>query len=77
MNKFMPLFVSFGEVLDATDKLSLDEQHTLIQILQRRMRERRRALIAKNIQAAKKEFQQGDCQPATPREIMRDILSFH
>jgi hypothetical protein len=33
------------------------------------MRERRRALIAKNIQAARKEFQQGDCQPATPREI--------
>jgi hypothetical protein len=71
----MPLTASFGDVLDATDKLSLDEQHTLIEILQRRMRERRRALIAKNIQAARKEFQQGDCQPATPREIMKDILS--
>jgi KamA family protein len=47
----------------------------LIEILQRRMRERRRAIIAKNIQAARKEFQQGDCQPATPREIMKDILS--
>ncbi len=71
----MSLTISFGEVLDATDKLSLDEQHTLIEILQRRMRERRRAIIAKNIQAARKEFQQGECQPATPREIMKDILS--
>ncbi len=71
----MSLTISFGEVLDATDKLSLDEQHTLIEILQQRMRERRRAIIAKNIQAARKEFQQGDCQPATPREIMKDILS--
>jgi len=50
-------------------------QHTLIKILQWRMREKRRAIIAKNIQAARKEFQQGDCQPATPREIMKDILS--
>jgi len=71
----MPLTVYFGEVLDATDKLSLDEQHTLIEILQRRMKERRRAIIAKNIRAARKEFQQKKCQPATPREIMEEILS--
>ena len=61
----MQATVSFGEVLEATDKLSLDEQHTLIEILQRRLRERRRAIIAKNIQAAKKELEQGDCEPAT------------
>jgi hypothetical protein len=71
----MPLTVSFGEVLEATDQLSLDEQHTLIQILQGRMREGRRAIIAKNIRAARKELEQGKCQPATPREIMEDILS--
>jgi hypothetical protein len=57
---------AFGEVLEATDKLSLDEQHTLIEILQRRLRETRRVIIAKNIQAAKKEFEQGDCESATP-----------
>jgi hypothetical protein len=70
----MQATVSFREVLEATDKLSLDEQDTLIEILQRRLRERRRAIIAKNIQAAKKEFEQGDCQSATPSEIMKDIL---
>jgi hypothetical protein len=67
----MQATVSFREVLEATDKLSLDEQDTLIEILQRRLRERRRAIIAKNIQAAKKEFEQGDCQSATPSEIMK------
>lgn len=65
---------AFGEVLEATDKLSLDEQHTLIEILQRRLRERRRVIIAKNIQAAKTEFEQGDCESATPSEIIKDIL---
>jgi len=39
------------------------------------MRERWRAIIAKNIRATRKEFQQGKCQPATPREIMEEILS--
>jgi hypothetical protein len=61
----MQTTVYFGEVLEATDQLSLDEQHNLIEILQRRLRERRRAIIAKNIQAAKKEFEQGDCQSVT------------
>ncbi len=64
---------AFREVLESTDQLSLDEQHTLIEILQRRLRERRRVIIAKNIQAAKKEFKQGDCQSATSSEIMKDI----
>jgi hypothetical protein len=67
--------ISFGEVLEAADKLSLDEQQSLIGILHRRMRERRRKEMAKNIQAARKEFQQGGCQVATPDEIMEDILS--
>jgi len=70
----MDMTISFGEILEATDKLSLDEQQSLIEILHRRMRERRRAEIAKNIQAARKEFQQGQCQPATPSDIMKDIL---
>lgn len=70
----MQTTVSFGEVLEASDQLSLDEQHNLIEILQRRLRERRRVIIAKNIQAAKKEFEQGDCQSVTASEIMKDIL---
>jgi len=71
----MQLTTSFGEVLELADKLSLDEQQSLMEILQQRMREQRRIEIAKNIQAARKEFQQGHCQPATPQEIMKDILS--
>jgi len=71
----MPNLVAFGEVLEAADSLSLDEQETLIDILQRRMIQQRRAELAQDIQAARKEFQAGHCQPATPSEIMKDILS--
>lgn len=71
----MPTLLAFGEVLEAADSLSFDEQETLIDILQRRMIEQRRTELAEDIQAARKEFQAGHCQPATASEIMKDILS--
>ncbi len=71
----MPTLLAFGEVLEAADSLSFDEQETLIEILQRRMIEQRRTELAQDIQAARKEFQAGHCQPATASEIMKDILS--
>lgn len=67
--------VSFGEVLEAADKLTLEEQETLIDILHRRMIDRRRAELAKDIEAAREEFREGRCRPATPDEIMEEILS--
>ena len=71
----MQIAVSFGEVLEAADRLSLEEQESLLDILQRRIIERRRAELAQDIREAREEFQQGHCQPATPTEIMEEILS--
>lgn len=71
----MQPMISFGEVLEAVDKLTLDEQETLIDILYRRMVERRRAELAKDIAEARKEFREGHSQPATPADIMDEILS--
>lgn len=71
----MPTLVAFQEVLEATDRLSWEEQETLIDVLQRRLVEQRRAELLQDIQAARQEFQAGDCQPMTPSEIMREILS--
>lgn len=67
--------VRFDDVLDAADQLSLDEQETLIDILRRRMIERRRAVLAKEIEEADKEFQDGKCKTVTPSELMKEILS--
>ena len=55
---------TFNDVLESVDKLSLDEQETLMEVLHRRLIESRRADIAKEIQDAQNEFQQGNCQPA-------------
>ena len=66
--------ISFGEILEAADQLTLEEQESLIDILHRRMIERRRAELAKDIEDARREFEEGRCQPATPSEIMEEIL---
>lgn len=71
----METMVSFGDVLEAADQLSLDEQETLIDILHRRLVERRRAELAQDIQEARQEFAADQAKPASPDEIMDEILS--
>jgi hypothetical protein len=65
---------TFGDVLEAADRLSLEEKEALIEVLQRRLVEQRRDELAKEIKVARKEFQAGKCQPASPEELMKDIL---
>lgn len=66
---------SFSSVVEAVDQLPLDEQEVLLDILRKRIIASRRAELAKEIQIARKEFQNGDYQLATPSEITKEILS--
>jgi len=65
----------FEEVLDSADRLSLEDQEELVQILQKRITEHRRDKLSKEIKAADREFKKGKCQKATPDELMREILA--
>jgi hypothetical protein len=64
----------FGEVLEAADHLSSDEQEQLIAILNRRLAQAARQRLAAEIQEARQEFAQGHCLPTTPDELMREIM---
>jgi hypothetical protein len=66
---------NFAEILEAASELTLEEQEDLIGILQNRLRESRRAAIVKDVRSATEEFAQGKCQPVTPLELMKEILS--
>ena len=65
----------FAEVLDAAGKLTLPEQEELVDILHRRMIEQRRAEIVDDVRDAERDFKAGGCRPASPSELMKDILS--
>jgi len=67
--------LSFGEVLDTVEQLSLEDQEALTDIIRRRIIERRRAELAKDIQEAQEEFKTGNVRPVTPDELIAEILS--
>jgi hypothetical protein len=67
--------IPFGEVLEAIDRLSSEEQETLLDIVRRRLIERGRQQLAADIQEARTEFAAGQCQPTTVDDLMKEILS--
>jgi hypothetical protein len=66
--------LSFGEVLEAADRLSSEEQEELIAILRRRLAEAGRMRLVAQVKEARREFAEGRCLPATSAEIMRAAL---
>jgi hypothetical protein len=67
--------MTFGSVLEAADALSLEEKETLIDILRRRVAERRRQALVEEVQEARRDFAQGNCPAATVDEIMQELLA--
>lgn len=66
---------TFAEILDATEQLPLEDQENLIHILKNRLRDQKRTELVKDIQEAQQEYAQGQCQPATPQQILEEILA--
>jgi len=65
----------FGEILDQVDKLPIGDQESLIDILTKRIIERRREQLAGEIKEARGEYEIRQCKPATVEEIMSEITS--
>jgi len=64
----------FGDVLEAIDQLSPEDQESLVDIVARRIAERSRKQLALEARDARQEFAEGLCQPTTPEELMNEIL---
>jgi hypothetical protein len=60
----------FSEVVTAADNLSAEEQETLLEILQRRLAERRRAQLTRDVTEARTEYANGLAKPSSAGEIM-------
>ena len=64
----------FGEVLEAADQLSPEEQEELIAILHRRLAQAARHRLAAEIREARQEFAESRCSPVTPTELIHKIM---
>lgn len=66
---------TFAEILEAANKLPLEDKENLIDILQNRLQQGGRAVKIRDVQEAQKEFAEGKYQPVTPEQLMEEILS--
>ena len=67
--------MNFGDILEAAEQLPLEDREDLIRILQNRLREQKRADLIKDVRESEQEFARGECQPVTPEQLMKEILS--
>ena len=69
----MAEFSKFDRVLESIEKLSLDEQEALVQVVRRRIVEKRRDEIAENITQAREEYAKGEVFRGQVSEIMNEL----
>ena len=64
---------SFAHALDVIESLTVDEQEDVLEVMQRRLAERRRAELIATVKQSRKEFAAGNCKPASVAAIMRQV----
>ncbi len=65
---------TFNAVLDAADALSPEEQETLIDILRHRVAETNRERLLAEVQEARRDFAQGQCQEVSVKNLMQELV---
>jgi hypothetical protein len=66
---------TFGQVLESADELPLEEQESLVMILQRRVAEQRRAQLVEVVKEARREFKDGRCRTASADQIVKRLIA--
>jgi hypothetical protein len=67
------LTTPFEQALEMTEQLSPQDQENLIEIVQRRLIEQRRAEIARNAGATLRAFREGHARYGTVDDLRRDL----
>jgi hypothetical protein len=67
--------MTFGDVLEAIDRLTMDDQEEIAKIIKSRLASRRREQLVEDVLEAEREYAEGRCKVATADEIMLEILS--
>ena len=64
----------FEDVLEATERLTLEEREALADVLKRRTVAERRAKLKQGVTSARRETASKKIKPASARKIVQDIL---
>jgi hypothetical protein len=65
--------LSFDKILDTIDQLPIDQQETLVEVIQRRLIDLRRQEIAKHAAEARQLYLAGKLPKGTVEDLMADL----
>jgi len=66
--------ISFQEIIDSIEKLSIDEQDYLFELIKKRRIEKRRLEIAADAQAILKSLKEGTAKIGSVDDLIADLL---
>ena len=69
----MSTALKFADVVDSVERLSTDEQETLVEIIRHRLAQRRREVLASEVAEARAEYARGEARPASAEDMLAEI----
>lgn len=64
----------FGDILEAADHLTFEEQEELIEIVQKRMIAKRRSDLLADVKDAESEYREGRCEVISADEAVKRLV---
>ena len=64
---------TFNEVIEIIESLPEEQRESLVEIIKRRLLEKRRDRLARSIKKAREEYAQGKVKRGTVDELMREL----
>lgn len=71
--KYVGFMNGYAATLEAVSALPLEDQESVVEVIQRRLAEQRRAGLIATVKQARKEFAAGKGKPASAAAIMRRV----
>lgn len=65
--------LSFQDLIDAVESLPLDDQSMLVELINKRIIEKRRAELVAEVGEAREAFRQGEVKRGTVEDLMKDL----
>lgn len=65
--------LSFQDLIDAVESLPLDDQSMLVELINKRIIEKRRAELVAEVGEAREAFRKGEVKRGTVEDLMKDL----
>jgi hypothetical protein len=65
--------LSFQDLIDAVESMPLDDQSMLIELINKRIQEKRRAELVAEVREARDAFLRGEVKRGTFEDLMKDL----